>query len=251
MQKPIPMKSRLHLALLFTIAVPSVASAHIQLMSPKARIVNPTGSDQKTENCGSAGWVRAAHPDRVTTFKPGETIRVMWNETIGHTGWYRIAFHPNGENFQVPAPGNGPTGDGAPSNYPTENLTGMTDAATGTMILADRIADSNATVYMADVKLPDIECENCTLQLTQFMNQGATYNIDSIYFNCADIRLSNNPPPMGTPDAGPVTTPDAGAPVDDNDLKGGCSTGDIGSAGGLLAVGLFGAALASRRRRRA
>lgn len=248
------MKSRLHLALLFTIAVPSVASAHIQLMSPKARVVEPTGGMQKTENCGSAGWVRSAHPDRVSYFKPGETIRVMWNETVPHTGWYRIAFHPNGENFHVPPPGNGLDSANNPSNYPTANLTGMTDAATGTMILADRIADSNATVYMQDITLPNMECNNCTLQLTQFMTTAGptSYSINSIYFNCADIVISNSPPPTsGTPDAGPVTTPDAGTPGDDGDVKGGCSTSDIGSTGGVLAVGLFGAALVARRRRRA
>jgi MYXO-CTERM domain-containing protein len=246
------MMSRLRLALLFTIAVPSVASAHIQLVKPNARINNGLGGEQKNENCGSPGWVRAQHPDRVTYFKPGETIRVMWQETILHPGWYRIALHPNGENFHVPPPSNGPGDDGNPSNFPTLNMTGMTDAATGTMILADRIPDAaSGTTNMMDVKLPDMECANCTLQLTQFMlSSGLTaYNIDSIYFNCADIVISNNPPPTpGTPDAGPVT-PDAGAPTDDNDVKGGCSTSGASGLGLLAGIGLLG--LVARRRRAA
>lgn len=246
------MKSRLHLALLFTIAVPSVASAHIHMIQPKSRTDAPTG-DQKTAHCGTTGYSRAAHPERITYFKPGEKIKVMWNETVPHKGWYRISLQPNGETFSYPPAGNGPDGQGNPSNYPTVNQTGMTDAVTGAMVLLDRIPDGEmGTTMMADVTLPNIECNNCTLQFNQFMSDSEMYTGTggSIYYNCADIVISNNPPPpMSTPDAGPVTTPDAGAPVDDNDLKGGCSTGDIGGAGGLLAVGLFGAALASRRRR--
>jgi hypothetical protein len=214
------MMSRLRLALLFTIALPSVASAHIQLVKPNARIPNGT-NEQKTEHCGSPAWVRAEHPDRVTYFKPGETVRVMWQETVPHTGWYRIAFLKNGELFHVPPPGT------APGNFPTADMTGMTDPATGTLVLKDRVLDVPGTsTFMADVVLPTEECTNCTLQLTQFMTDSSPYTIDSIYFNCADIVISNNPPPVtGTPDAGPVTpTPDGGAPVDDGDVKGGCST---------------------------
>ena len=56
------MMSRLRLAFLFLIAVPSVASAHIQLVKPNARIPNGM-NEQKNANCGSPGWVRAQHPD--------------------------------------------------------------------------------------------------------------------------------------------------------------------------------------------
>ena len=62
---------------------------------------------------------------------PGQTITVTWAETINHTGWYRISFQPNGQIFEIPPASNGPTGAGAVSNFPTENLTGMTDPGTG------------------------------------------------------------------------------------------------------------------------
>lgn len=241
------MMSRLRLALLFLIAVPSVASAHIQLVKPTPRINNGLGQEQKTSSCGSPGWVRAQHPDRVSYFKPGETVRVMWQETVLHPGWYRLAFLQNGEVFHVPPPGT------APGNFPTLDMTGMTDAATGTLILADRIPDAaSGTTQMMDITLPNVECNNCTLQLTQFMT-GGTYTTGSngsIYFNCADIVISNSPPPMQTPDAGPVTpTPDGGAPVDNNDVKGGCSTSGASGLGLLAAIGLVG--LIARRRRAA
>ncbi len=244
------MKSSLHLALLFTVAVPGVASAHIHLLQPKSRTDDPT--DQKTQHCGTTGYSRAAHPERITYYKPGEKIKVMWDETINHPGWYRISLQPNGEVFSYPPPGNGP-----PSNFPTVNQTGMTDSTTGAIVLLDRIPDGvPGTTMMADVTLPNIECNNCTLQFNQFMTDRAEYTFTSggaVYFNCADIVISNNPPPppMGTPDAGPVTTPDAGTPGEDGDVKGGCSAGDVGGAGGLIAVGLLGAVVVGRRKRRA
>jgi MYXO-CTERM domain-containing protein len=250
------MMSRLRLALLFTIALPSVASAHIHLLQPKSRTDMPTG-DQKEQHCGLAAYSRAAHPERVTYFKPGEKIKVMWQETVPHTGWYRISLQPNGAVFAYPPPSNGPKGDGTPSNFPTVNQTGMTDAATGAMVLLDRIPDGvPGTTLMAEVTLPNIECTNCTLQFNQFMTDRDTYtftNSGAVYFNCADIVISNAappPPPMQTPDAGPVTpTPDGGAPVDDGDVKGGCSTSGASGFGLLAAIGLVG--LAVRRRRAA
>lgn len=222
------------------------------MIMPKSRTDNPTG-DQKTRHCGTAaGYSRAAHPDRITTYKPGEKIKVMWNETINHPGWYRISLQPNGEVFAYPPPGNAPNADGDPSNFPTVNQTGVTDPTTGSIVLLDRIPDGPVgTTMMAEVTLPNIECANCTLQFNQFMTDRAMYtNIDSgaVYFNCADIVISNTPPPTPMPDAGPVDpTPDGGTEPVDGDVKGTCSTGSAGSAGSLGALALLGL-LAIRRR---
>jgi uncharacterized protein (TIGR03382 family) len=244
------MKSRLALPLLLAAALPSVAHAHIHMLQPKSRTDAAQGDPQKTAHCGDTGYSRAAHPERVTWYKPGQTVRVMWQETIDHPGWYRIALQPNGETFSYPPPSNGPAGGGAPSNYPTVNQTGMTDAATGTIVLLDRIADgAPGTTQMADITLPTTECMNCTLQFTQFMTNNPPYAIvdNDIYYNCADIVISaNDPPPPMTPDAGPTSGPDAGNPADgDGPIKGGCSTSGSGSRSALLLLAL----LALRRRR--
>jgi uncharacterized protein (TIGR03382 family) len=220
-----------------------VAEAHIHLVQPLSRTDMPTG-DQKEQHCGVTNQVR--NPARVTTYKPGETIMVVWQETINHTGWFRISFQPNGDVFEIPPPSDGPAGDNSPSTYPTENLTGMTDPMTGSIVLADRIPDGT---LMMQVTLPDMECDNCTLQFIQVMTDKKPYTADvasdDIYFNCADITLANN-----APDAGMNAAPDAGT---DNgsgnnngggEISSGCSTGN---ATGLLAlVGLLGL----RRRRR-
>jgi len=219
-----------------------VANAHIHLTQPLSRTDMTTG-DQKEQYCGVLNQVR--NPARVTTYKPGEMVMVTWMETINHTGWFRIAFQPNGDVFGIPPPANGPAGDGTASNYPTEDRTGMVDAANGSIVLADRIADGTLQTM---IQMPMMECNNCTLQFIQVMTDKPLYTDDAasddIYFNCADITLANN-----APDAGMVGTPDAGTGSGGSNngggVSGGCSTGN---ATGLLAlVGLLGL----RRRRRA
>lgn len=231
------------LASALLVAVPSVSFAHISMLQPKER--TDSNDDQKTRHCGTVGWSRAANPSRTATYKPGETIRVMYRETISHPGWYRIAFQPNGEVFSYPPPGAGAGG------FPTVDQTGMVDAATGTMILKDRIPDAPPnTTMMIDVTLPNIECNNCTLQFTQFMSDRTPYNTNdrgSVYFRCADITLTNGPTPDGPPammDAGPDASPPA---ADDGAARGGCSTGSgAGSLGSLLLAAF---AVLLRRRR--
>ncbi|MEZ4363531.1 MAG: SCE4755 family polysaccharide monooxygenase-like protein [Kofleriaceae bacterium] len=242
------MKSSLALTLII-LAAPISASAHIHMIKPTPR-VDSIGGDanaQKSKYCGSPGYSRAAHPERVTQFKPGATIRVMWEETISHPGWYRISFQPNGEAFTVPPPvGNG--------GFPTADETGVTDPATGSTILLDRITDGvPGAMQMADITLPNIECDNCTLQFTQFMTDKAPYTNDAlsddIYFNCADLTLSNTAPDPA-PDAGPVDAgPDAGNPAqDDGTLRGGCSAGGSTALGGFAAFALLGLVGFLRRR---
>ena len=222
--------------------VPLSATAHIHLTSPKARTDSLTG-DQKAQHCGVANQVRV--PTRVTTFKPGETITVTWMETIQHPGYFRIAFQPNGSVFNIPAAGNGP-----PAGFPSVDQTGMTDAATGTIILKDRIPDG---MLSTQVTLPNMECSNCTLQFIQVMTDKAPYTIDAnsddIYFNCADITLSNAAPPPPMVDAGVPAGDDAGTTDPSSTTTGGCSTS--GGASSLwLALGLVGLGVARRRRSR-
>lgn len=231
------MRRLLYLA---SILVPASAAAHIHLTAPMARTDSTTG-DQKDQHCGVAGQTRTT---RVTTFMPGETITVSWMEPIDHPGWFRIALQPNGDIFPIPPASNGPAivmGAMQASNMPTEDKTGMTDAVTNALILKDRVADGTLTTT---VTLPNMECNNCTLQFIQVMIDKPPYSIDAasddIYFNCADIALSNTPMPMV--DAG--TDQDAAVGGGNNpSTSGGCST----SGGASLLAGL---ALLTLRRRR-
>lgn len=242
------MRSALVIALL---SLPAIANAHIYLTAPRGRGDAPNGDPQKNRHCGVTGRMA----DRVTTLTPGATISIKFRETINHPGWYRISFQPNGETFRIPPASNGPMAGGGVSNYPTENMTGMTDADTGSMILMDRILDDGNLVSKdIQVTLPNMECTNCTLQVLSVMTAGATYNPangGSLYFQCADITLAANAPDAGViepmADASveePGNNPD---PTDPGKVSGGCSTG--ADAGWPALFALAGLVSLFRRRR--
>lgn len=193
-----------------------LAQAHIHLTYPLSRTDEPLG-EQKEQHCGTANSARSA--DRVTTFAPGQTITVTWDETINHTGHFRISFNPDGDEFGIP-----PTSD-------------TTTEGVDPLVLKDMIPDGTTS---AQITLPDIECDNCTLQFIQLMYDKPPYttdaNSDDIYFNCADLRLTNDP---STP------TPPPGEP---GSAQGGCQTGD--STTPLVAVMVLAVVWCLRARRR-
>ena len=169
------------LALALVLALGSTATAHIALRSPA-----PRTADQKAGPCGAAGSTRGTN---VTTYAPGETITVEWDETVGHPGHYRIAFDDDGNDaFQNP-------------NMPDDNFPST---------LVDQITDRDGeTHYTQTVTLPATPCTNCTLQLVQVMTTAVPYN--SFYFQCADLTIGGDPV------------------ADDGDIGGGCAVGRSGS----------------------
>ena len=211
---------------------PLTAAAHIHLTTPQSRTDMLTG-DQKEQHCGVLNQARTT---RITAYQPGQTVMVSWMETIDHPGYFRIALQPNGAEFPIPPAGAG-------GGFPTEDRTGQTDTPTGAIILKDRIPDGT---LMAQITLPMMECNNCTLQFIQVMTDKPPYTTDAasddIYFNCADITISANSPGA---DAAVNTEPDAGSTNQNPSTSGGCSTG--GGAGLLVGFALFG--LVTRRRR--
>jgi uncharacterized protein (TIGR03382 family) len=133
---------------------------------------------------------------------------VRWDETVDHPGHYRIAFDDDG-NDDFPLP-----------NNPNDNFPS---------VLVDQIEDrGGGGKYSQEITFPDIECDNCTLQLIQVMTTSVPYN--SFYFQCADITLSSSAP--DTPDAG--SNNNGGDPDD----GGGCSASgtSVSPIGALLMV---------------
>lgn len=188
------------------VLAPATASAHIALIDP------PPRTDMlKQPNCGLTGSTRSATP---TVLAPGETITVRWDETINHTGHYRISFDPDGEDFTIPL--------------------SYDDTTQDTNVLIDEIPDvAGQSAYSRDITLPDLECENCTLQVIQMMTDKPPYGDgNDIYFQCADLALRRGPD--GGLDGG------GGA-------SGGCSTGG-NHASGLTLLGVALLMIARRRK---
>lgn len=214
--------------------IPSLAAAHITLVSPA-----PRNSSQKSSPCGTAGGVRGTN---ITTLAPGATVSLTWKETIDHPGHYRIAFDDDGQDFVRPPTANGSTMGSDPT------------------VLIDLIADiqggglpAGGRTYTQEITLPNVECANCTLQLIQVMTDQskAPYTTgndsDDVYFQCVDLVLAAGAPDPDPTDPDPTapdpTDPDPTDPMGDLE-DGGCSTG--GGAG----LGFGALALVGLRRRR-
>jgi hypothetical protein len=170
-----------HITLLLAVVglSPAEAHAHLDLVSPTSRY----GPDVlKTGPCGITGGERME--ENVTYYEPGQTIEVRWDEYIDHPGHYRIAFDDDGDDDFVD-PGAMMELD---SNH-TVLLDGITDKGPG------------ERVYVAMVTLPNITCDNCTLQVIQVMYDKQPYTTpgNDIYYQCADLVLRAG---AGPPDPG-------------------------------------------------
>ncbi len=118
--------------------------------------------------CGRAG----GGPGEVRyTYGPGETITIEFEEFIDHPGYFRIAFDEDGDDDLVD-----------PADF--------YDYYTSDAVLLDNIPDKDGGSYVVEVTLPDVECENCTLQLAQIMTDKSPYGDgNDLYYSCVDLRL--------------------------------------------------------------
>jgi hypothetical protein len=113
----------------------------------------------------------------VTVFEPGATVTVTWMETTNHRSYYRIAFDADGDDAFPTFVGTGRGAEGIDPSGPCP--------VDGQVILAYDMDDR------FEVRLPDVECERCTLQVVQFMYDTSR----PYYFQCADVALRRSRSP--------------------------------------------------------
>jgi MYXO-CTERM domain-containing protein len=210
------------IGVLAVFAWPAVANAHIRLMYPPSRIIESAqGDPQKAGPCGAGAGI--AMTNVRTQFKPGQTITVIFKETVPHPGHFRIEFDDDGDDaFKDPA-----------------NATDIVDPPV-LPVLKDGLFPNhtNLQLMMVDVTLPNITCKNCTLQVTQEMIAGASV---TLYYHCADIELTNDASDAG---AAPPPARDAGGTAPGSPGpggSGGAAPGTGGSAGSSGSAGVAGA----------
>lgn len=169
-----------HLLVLVTVSLPSSVWAHARFKA-NSQFTPPRNDSTglKTAPCGEVP--RTQNPK---VYKPGEEITVEWEETINHPGYYIIRFSK-------------------------EN-----DAGFENNVLVEKFVDtqnnpvsspSDYHQYSTKVKLPNITCTGCTLQLIQHMDDAP----ERPYFSCTDIQLvdPSNPGSNQGPDPQPEPTP--------------------------------------------
>lgn len=163
------------------------AHAHFILTSPPAvSEQGPLGDPQKAPPCGDDG--SAVATGALTPFQGGDVVTVTIDETIFHPGHYRIALAVN-DISELPeeplvTPNDTPCG-----TTPIQNPPVFPVLADG-VFLHDQPFDQPQSI---DIVLPaDINCDNCTLQVIQFMsNHGLNNPGGCFYHHCANISVQS------------------------------------------------------------
>ncbi len=200
---------RLSMRRLLTVAValaalPVAPSAHFRLLEPASWITeDKLGDPQKLGPCGGdpKGQNDPLLTRAITKVVGGAKLHLKMQETIYHSGHYRVALAVNSWNELPPdpmtfekytdkgvysvwaaiqSPPQIPVlADGLFQHYPAE---GEPSSA---------LPKTPMAPWETDVQIPNITCPKCTLQVLQFMadhgyNQPGGY----AYHHCADLQIT-------------------------------------------------------------
>ena len=189
------------------VVLPAGTQAHFKLLEPTSWIMmNDLGDPQKVGPCGG-------NPDGdnadiltgvVTEVTGGSKLHLKIQETIFHSGHYRVALAVNGRN-ELPAD---PTAVEKYTERGLYSVWGVIQSPPQAPVIADGLfrhypeGDQRASFrpetpmapWEADIDIPNINCEKCTLQVIQFMadhvyNRYGGYS----YHQCADLKITADP----------------------------------------------------------
>jgi hypothetical protein len=182
-------------------------SAHFKLLTPAPWVTtNDLGDPQKVGPCGGdpKGQNEPLLSKAVTKVVGGSRLPLKIQETIFHSGHYRVALAVNSRTELPPDP------------YTFEKWTekglysvwGQIQSPPQVPLLADGLfqhypkpgepASARPKTPMApweaEIEIPNINCAKCTLQVIQFMadhvyNQPGGY----AYHQCADLEIAADP----------------------------------------------------------
>jgi len=192
----------------------STASAHIRMLEPQPRYdiqgfdtgikSCPCGLGSSNRTCNLA--VDSSDPDRstrVTRLEAGSTVTLRFEEFVDHAGRFRVAFDPDGADM---------------ADFNANILEDISDPA-----------GTGEQVWEIQVTLPNMTCDNCTLQLVQAMEVDVNTPVAdpapiSSYYSCVDVELVA-PGTLGTP-AGEPEGEQAGAEEPGAEEPGAAPTGN-------------------------
>ena len=156
--------------------VSQIASSHARLNPLQKPAPRSESSGLKSGPCGNIA--ATTDPTKKTALLRGSELEISFQETIDHPGYYRIAFSQNDDN-------------GFEDNILIEMAADIQGAPIPPF--------ANPRDYTVTITLPDLTCENCSLQLIQVMTDR---NPPSNYYSCADIRIVDEIGPVPAKPAG-------------------------------------------------
>lgn len=172
------------------------AAAHFILVAPDSWIeANVLGDPQKAAPCGASDLTKGTPTGKVTALLGGDMLHIKIKETIYHPGFYRVALAVL-DRKELPADPVATTKEGPRGPL---SVSGKIESNPQPPVLSDGLflhhaAPAKDSFWEADIKLPNINCEKCTVQIIQFMEaHGLNREGDFTYHHCADVKITANP----------------------------------------------------------
>ena len=166
------------------------AAAHFRLLEPQSWVVESNlGDPQKQGPCGGASTDGVTPTNAVNKVQGGQMLHIKVQETVFHPGHYRVALAVNSRSELPPDP---PveTRDTAKGPW---SVSSAIASAPQIPVLADGLfvhTTRQTSPFETDVQLPNIRCDQCTLQIVEFMAEHG-YNHPGGYFyhHCAVLQI--------------------------------------------------------------
>jgi hypothetical protein len=186
----------LTVVLLFAIFAPS-SKGHFKLLEPPSALVEADNGDpQKMAPCGGTSANAGTPSNIVTSVRGGTKLHLKVQETVYHPGHYRVALAVN-SRAELPKDPEVTTRESARG---PQSVSAVIQNPVRPPLLADGLWAHNtrptppAPPYEADIDIPNINCEKCTLQIIQFMAEhGLNRDGDFSYHHCADLKITADP----------------------------------------------------------
>jgi hypothetical protein len=170
---------------------------HFRLLEPVSWLIeDDRGDPQKAGPCGgtNTNWGQPSYV--VNQARGGSMLHLKVQETIYHPGHYRVALAVNSPTELPPDPETqtieserGPRSVTATIQDPPQ----IPVLADGLFVHDTRPAEPGQ-IFEADIRLPNINCRQCTLQVVQWMADHAFNNPGGYsYHHCANIQITADP----------------------------------------------------------
>jgi hypothetical protein len=168
----------------------NLANAHFQLIAPESWIVeDELGDPQKIAPCGGTLADGGTRTGAVTEVTGGQMLSVAINETIYHPGHYRVSLAKRINWLPADTPAkmketeSGPRSD----SFPIEENPQPPVLVDGLWENYERRLGPQET----EVRIPNIECDGCFLQVVQFMaNHPGFAEGGFTYHHCAVLNIT-------------------------------------------------------------
>lgn len=175
---------------------PAAALSHFFLIEPGNYLVqNEIGDPQKLAPCGGTSANPGTPSGLVGEYRGGETMHIKIKETVFHPGHYRAALAVNSRSELPPDP---VTTTRESPRGPLSVLAKI-DPNPKPPVLADGLfvhteRPAPGSFHETDLRLPNINCEKCTLQIIMWMGEHALNSDgDYSYHHCAELKITANP----------------------------------------------------------